>query len=287
MNGLIKINYDSLPKEVGYEVKNIYEAHSSVLIVDIADKNIVVKSIHQSINRCIADKGITMDIEDINYLKRSVTDDIIKQFATLTLEDINLCFKMGVRGDLGEYFGINTVSFYQWLKKYKSELLPKTFQEVKKFIPQTKQEEDIDKKSLDLEKIENICNVILKYQKDATYDFMDYGNIHFNFLEKHGYFEGYREVELQSLKEDAKNEYIRQAKETNNNLISRGRSIQKVDIDKVIKNIEGGNKDAETSINLIYKKILMKVFIVDFENNNDLKEFKKELTKKVNKDYGK
>jgi hypothetical protein len=66
------------------------------MIKRIDDTNEVVNSIHTSINKTIADKGFSMAVEDMNYLKIAITNDILKDFYTLTLEDISLCFKMGV-----------------------------------------------------------------------------------------------------------------------------------------------------------------------------------------------
>lgn len=288
MSNIVKKEIVSLPQEVSRQSKIIYEANSNVPICKIEDMNIVINSIHQSINRSIADKGVTMDKNDIDYLKKNVREDILNDFSTLTLEDVNLCFKMGVRGDLGEYYGLNVVTFYQWLKKYKSELVPQTFQEVTKYIPQktTDNSNDYDKESFDIQRLEQICDLIVKYEKDKNYNFNDIGNIHYNLLQKHGYFDGYREHEIAEMKDEAKNEFLNNIKNENRNLIEKGRSIQKIDINKVLESIENGDKEASI-IDIHFKKILFKSFIVDFESNFDLPIFKKELFIKIKREHGK
>ena len=80
MSNLIKATSVNLPKEVSNLSKTVYQANSSVMIKNVGDMNVVVNSIHQSINRAIADKGVNMLLEDMEYLKRSITDDILRDF---------------------------------------------------------------------------------------------------------------------------------------------------------------------------------------------------------------
>jgi hypothetical protein len=289
MSNLIKSTSVNLPKEVSNKSRSVYQANSSVMIKNVDDKNIVVNSIHQSINRSIADKGVNMDIEDMNYLKRSVTDDILKDFPTLTLQDVTLCFSMGVRGNLGEYFGLNVVTFYGWLKKYKEEVIPEAFNEVKKYLPPAQLEEPkVDYKKLDFDKVDNICKEIISYKDKGIYDFNDYGNIHFNFLNKLGCFDDISEDEKEMIKQDAKQLFISQMKEKNLTLIAQGKNLQMIDINQLLEKIEYGEKDTETMIDIMYRKLSLKRFIINFKpTGNKLEKFKKELLIKVEESYGK
>ena len=259
------------------------------MIKNVDDKNIVVNSIHQSINRSIADKGVNMDIEDMNYLKRSVTDDILKDFPTLTLQDVTLCFSMGVRGNLGEYFGLNVVTFYGWLKKYKEEIIPEAFNEVKKYLPPAQLEEPkVDYKKLDFDKVENICKEIISFNENGIYDFNDYGNIHFNFLNKLGCFDAISEDEKELVRQDAKQLFISQMKQKNMDLIAQGKNLQMIDLNQLLEKIEYGEKDTETMIDIMYRKLSLKRFIINFKpTGNKLEKFKKELLIKVEESYGK
>lgn len=289
MSNLIKHTSVSIPKEVSNISRNVYQSHSLDIIKNIDNKNFVVNSIHQAVNKCLADKGINMIVEDMNYLKLTITDDIFKDFPTLTLQDINLCFSMGVRGNLGEYFGINVVTLYGWLKKYKEEVIPEATKEVNLYIkPAQLEEPKIDYKKLDLEKVDNICSAIDLYIKDTIYDFNDFGNIHYKFLDKLGYFNSISETEKDSLKEDAKQLFISDIKNNNLNLIERGKTFQITNINKLIENIENGEKDTETIIEISYKKLLLKRFIVNFKfSNNKLDKFKKDLITKIKEHYEK
>ena len=288
MSNLIKRDVVNLPQEVSQQSRSVYEANSSTAIRKISDKNVVVNSIHQSINRSIADKGVNMEAEDMKYLKKSVTDDILNDFSNLSLQDIQLCFKMGVRGNLGEYFGINVVTFYQWLKKYKEDILPQTFHEVSKFLPPAKAEEpQVDFKMLDLEKVNGICNAIDKYKQEKIYDFNDIGNIHYKFLKRNNVFDFSDEV-INSTKEDARSKFVSELKNKNLELLGQGKSIQMIQIDSVMDKIEQGDKDFESLIDILHLKLLLKHFIINFSSKKkDLENFKNDLIHKIKLEYGK
>jgi hypothetical protein len=288
MSNLTKRESVNLPKEVSSQSKSVYLANLSTPIRNISDMNVIVNSIHQSINRTIADKGVNMIKEDINYLYESVREDILKDFSTLSLEDIRLCFNMGVRGKLGEYFGINAVTLYQWLHKYKEEILPQTFKEVYKHLPPAKIEEPkIDFKQLDLEKIETICQLINKYKNDSIYDFNDFGNIHYKFLEKNNIL-NFTEEEKELCRENSRNLILSEAKTKNLELISQGRNIQMIDINKLMEKIEFGDKDIDSAIEINYLKLLFKHFITNFSRKEkDLQKFRNDLIDKIELQYGK
>ena len=118
MNNLIK---KSDLTNLSPVARDVYTASNKPMIKSYEDLNIVVNAIHVSITQVIADKGVRLETEDINYLKQNICRDIIHDFNTLSLEDVNVCFRMGVRGKLGEYYGINVATLYQWLEKYKNE----------------------------------------------------------------------------------------------------------------------------------------------------------------------
>lgn len=288
MNNLVKASVQ-IPKEVSNTSRNIYQSHSSVNIKNIEDKNIVVTSIHQSVNRCIADKGVNMEIDEMNYLKRSITDDILRDFTTLTLQDISLCFSMGVRGNLGEYYGINVVTLYGWLKKYKQDVIPEAVIEVNRYLPPPKEEEAvIDYKKFDLDSLENICYAIQLFITDNVYEFNDFGNIHYNFLNRFDVFNIFSEAEKESIKEDAKKLFLSDIKKKNLTLIARGKKYQLNNIQDLMKRIEYGEKNMETSIDVLNEKLLLKKFITNFKvSGNILQEFKEKLIIKIEQHYGK
>lgn len=287
MSNLIKHTSVNLPKEVSNLSRSVYQANSSVMIKNVGDMNVVVKSIHQSINKAIADKGVNMDVKEINHLKLSITDDIIKDFPTLTLQDIVLCFNMGVRGNLGEYYGINVATLYGWLKKYKEEIIPKMVSEVKNFLPPPQEvKEVIDYERFDLDKVENICSAIILFNDEKLYVFNDFGNIHYNFLYKFGYFDLVTDDIVSKVQQDAKTLFINNVKDKNLDLLAQGKKYQTTDINELLRKIEYGEKDIETMIDIVYRKLMIKQFITTFVFD-ELEKFKSELLKKVQEYYEK
>jgi hypothetical protein len=288
MSNIIKSKAVFIPKEVSSKSRSVYQANSSVMIKNVEDKNIVVGAIHQAVNRSIADKGINMNVEDMNYLKLSITDDILRDFPTLTLQDISLCFSMGVRGNLGEYFGINVVSLYGWLKKYKEEVIPEAVGEVHKYLPPVEEETFVDYKQLDLDKVDNLYSAINLFNTDGIYEFEDFGNIHYNLLNRLGILDSISESEKELLKEDARELLITDMKDKNLSLLKQGKKFQLNDINLLLEKIEFGEKDTETIIEISYRKLLLKRFIVNFKSSNkDLEEFKNDLITKIEQHYGK
>ena len=288
MSNIIKSKAVFIPKEVSSKSRSVYQANSSVMIKNVEDKNIVVGAIHQAVNRSIADKGINMNVEDMNYLKLSITDDILRDFPTLTLQDISLCFSMGVRGNLGEYFGINVVSLYGWLKKYKEEVIPEAVGEVHKYLPSVEEETFVDYKQLDLDKVDNLYSAINLFNAEGIYEFEDFGNIHFNLLNRLGILDSISESEKELLKEDARELLITDMKDKNLSLLKQGKKFQLNDINLLLEKIEYGEKDTETIIEISYRKLLLKKFIVNFKSSNkDLEEFKNDLITKIEQHYGK
>jgi hypothetical protein len=289
MSNLIKQNNISLPNKVSNQSKLIFQANSQIMIREMDDINIVVNSIHQAISKTVFEKGINIDVEELNKLKLIIQDDIIKDFNMLSLQDIHLCFKMGVRGDLGEYFGLNVVSFYGWLKKYKNEFLPNALKEVSKYIEPVKLEEPkVNLKDLDIHKVNNLYKAIIDFDENGIYDFNDYGNIHYNFLEKFGYFDYLTEEDKINYTQLSKELLVSEEKSKNLSLLSQGKNFHLSDINDLLKKIEIGEKNIEGIIEIYYKKLILKNFITNFKNNHqDLEYFKNTLLTKINDYYDK
>ena len=111
-------------------------------ISEIQDMNVVVKQIHTFVNMTIMDKGVNMPPEEQTYLKQRVTEDILRDFTRYTLEEIKLAFYYGVREEMGEYFGLNSSTFYKWLKNFRYELMPPAYKSVEKFLPKPEDKKD-------------------------------------------------------------------------------------------------------------------------------------------------
>ena len=119
---VIKKQVNNLP-ELSKREKSIYLSNKAFIkIKDIKDMNQVVNPLHSIINSCIMDKGVNMPEEEITYLKQRVVTDVLQDFSHYTLEELRLATHYGVRGELGQYFGINPTTFYKWFKDYRFEI---------------------------------------------------------------------------------------------------------------------------------------------------------------------
>lgn len=266
--GEIQKYKDVLPKEFQISKLNreLYNANNSVKIKDIADKNIVVKSIHLFINYTIMDRGINLEKDEIIYIKQRVTDDIINDFYMLTLEDIKLAFKLGVRNEFGDYFGINPVTMYSWLKSYKNDLVPKMYQEVIPLLPKVENNiiAEYDDKLFDLEFRDGICEIYFRMVVHAENDFNDIGNAYYNFLKR---------INLIDFDLDYENSVLLKAKENlkrhlankNYNLSKQGKDFHKINLSDAYDIIDNDlNKDYNTMIDIYKKKIILNDFLKEW-----------------------
>ena len=72
MNNIVK--HTNIPA-LSPVARDIYSASKKPMIKSFDDINFVVNSIHVSVNKVIADKGVRMEIDDINYLTISEIPD--------------------------------------------------------------------------------------------------------------------------------------------------------------------------------------------------------------------
>ena len=261
--------------------RNVYVASNKPMIKSYEDLNIVVNAIHVCIAQIIADKGVRLETEDINYLKTTICRDIINDFSSLSLEHINICFSMGVRGKLGEYYGINVATLYQWLEKYKNDVIPQINKEIEDNLPKPVEvETKVDFKAFDYSLVETMQKILLGDVELNSFN--DYGNIHYNLLDK---------LNLIQFTTDEKMEIFNRAKEVvkdkfykkNISLIEQGKSIQIVDTEKLLNEIETNSKTKNDIVIIEAKKIAFRYFLSRIENA-DL--FIKELTQKIEEHYG-
>lgn len=259
--------------------REVYLAGKKPMIRDIKDKNVVAESVAVSVNRVIADKGVNMEKEDIQYLKLNITSDILRDFISFSVEDVALAFSMGVRGQLGEYFGINVSTLYQWLLKYKNEVLPKANEEILYALPKPVEEEKIDKKSVEFNLVDEIINLV---GSEDLMQYNDYGNIKYNLLDKYNFL-NFTIDEKMGFYEIAKQQYKDDLAKKNLDLIMKGRSIQVSTINNLLSSIESGNKTVNDIVIIMAKKIAFNQFISNVEDKQKLET---ELIQKINENYG-
>jgi hypothetical protein len=279
MNNLIK---KSDITNLSPVARDVYVASNKPMIKSYEDLNIVVNAIHVSITQVIADKGVRLETEDINYLKQNICRDIIHDFNTLSLEDVNVCFRMGVRGKLGEYYGINVATLYQWLEKYKNEIIPEMNKEIHTKLPKPMEiETEVDYKTFDNSLVKTIQNILIGEIELNNYN--DYGNVHYNLLDKFNFVQFTPDEKIEIFNR-AKDVVKHNLTKKNLSLIEQGKSIQVINTEKFLNEIELNSKTNNDIVIIEAKKIAFRDCLSRIENTE---KFIEELTQKIEEHYGK
>lgn len=95
-------------------------ALNSKLIVDMQQtelKDRVIKTLAKTYIDC----GKVIESKELMSLSNGVINEIKRYFINLKIDELDLCFQNGVRKQYGEYFGLNIVTFHQWIKSYMAE----------------------------------------------------------------------------------------------------------------------------------------------------------------------
>jgi hypothetical protein len=238
----------------------------------IEDKNVVVKTIHAYINQAIMDKGVNMQVEEIDYLKAKVTEDIINDFNGYSLEELRLAFHYGVRKEFGEYYGLNPVTFYGWLKSFRYELLPPINQKVQKLLP--KPEPIIPtQEETDLKVRETLYGVYFKLCTSGEYDFYDIGNVCYRHLDRYGLIP-YSNKQKMDFVNESRNSFGTSVVKRNSDFAKKGKDFHKIDLDRAFEMIgEKSNPTFEHQIRVGAMRLALFHFLKDCaEQDIDLKE---------------
>ena len=259
--------------------RDVYLAGEKPMVKNIKDKNVIAESVANAVNRVLADKGVNMEKEDIQYLKTSITKDILRDFISFSLEDISIAFSMGVRGKLGEYYGINVSTLYQWLVKYREEIVPKANEEIYYALPKPVIEEKVDKQALEFDLVYDIINLV---GSEDLMRYNDFGNIKYNLLDRYNLINFTTDEKMEFYKL-AKEDYKNDLEKKNLELIKQGKSIQMSSLNNLLSSIENVNKTTNDILIIYAKKIAFIEFMKRVENKESLQT---ELTKKINEHYG-
>lgn len=230
-------------------------------IKNIEDKNHVVDQIHIYINQMIVDSGYNMDKDDILYIKTQVSKDILSNFAHYTLEEIRLAFYYGVRGELGQFMGINVVTLNDFLKKYKTDMLSEANKKVMPHFKDKEDEQEPTEKEIDEKTISIVLEVYETLIKEKKYEFYDIGNLVYKFLEKIGVIYLTEEEKLEILNK-SREHFKTSIKKENDKLYKQGKTFQLIDIEKAYKEIDGENNESyEAQIKIGARRLALFEFL--------------------------
>jgi hypothetical protein len=241
--------------------KIILAAKASPIIRDISKRE-AGEAIKVLFNRAIFESG--MKCENPELVFPIVVKDIFDDFAGLTLEEIKICFKLGVRGKLGDFMGMNVRTFYGWLTEYFRTLKTAANKEFLA-LPQPAKEVTIEQKKeihrQALQRLFSEYDSISKEQSEIA--FVDYGNTYYNLLNSLGviYF-SYSNTKRSF--EKARILFSLEHKPMNARNEIEEKQFIKIQKELLI----GKNKDIRSRIKSLCKTDLFHRFLRDCKNNN-------------------
>jgi hypothetical protein len=151
--------------------------------------------------------GQNPEKKDIAVICRELASDLRKRYGGMTLAEVDYALNAGVRGDYGEYYGINVVSINKWLKTYYNSDERREAQRSVVFpdlaLPQKTVPTKAELCAIETAAYDDALKLAKsgKYVPDrgnVVYDFLDKrGEIHFTDAEKHAFMRQ-AQSELQS-----------------------------------------------------------------------------------------
>lgn len=237
-------------------------------------KDILVKTIWSS--------GINMSKEDQKIFIPLAIEDIKNEFPMLTVSDVGIAFKNGVRRKYGkndgEFYGISITTINFWLKKYSEETKIEAMLKLPLIKPMEEEKIYTEEEKLENHRIwiEGVYNEFEKYKNTGIYSFYDFNSAFYQYA---------KEIGLINLTEEHKvtihDKAILEYKMSKN--LKNARSIgQRADFKHAIENLKKEDvKSHKDEISLICKKIAVnELFKALAEKDKDLKTIVEKLAKR-------
>lgn len=93
------------------------KALNSKLIVDMPHIEAQTKIV-DILTQLYFDNGRVITAKELILLSGGVINEVKRYFQRLKIEELELCFNNGIRGEYGEFFGLNIVTFHKWIKAF-------------------------------------------------------------------------------------------------------------------------------------------------------------------------
>lgn len=146
----------------------------------------IYKPLAVQIGRIHALRGIKLEVEDLRFMARELTRSVEERFPGLTIEEIGIALDKGIKKDYGEYYGLNVITFLDWIKAYSvsetrsKALLEKYKAALPEKVPPTPEE-------IKRQKIDSIQSAFEKYEKTGLMPtFYIYSGIVYGYCEEMG-----------------------------------------------------------------------------------------------------
>lgn len=112
---LATIKETSNPYEIVLKSKKLSELVKADAVPPIVD---VISNVYFELGQNVPGNDKISQGKNLTLLATSVWREIQQEFSFLRQEEVKLAFHNGARGEYGEFFGINLITFHKWLKGY-------------------------------------------------------------------------------------------------------------------------------------------------------------------------
>ena len=208
-----------------------------------------------------ASLGQVPSADDVAVIIRGVCTDLQTRFKTLTLHEVKIALDNGVRGEYGEYFGINIVSINRWLKAYSASDERKEALRIYNTaqLPQKCQPTNDEKRTMMHGACKRAYQIFV--ETGIVYDF---GNAVYDHLDSEGLIKISKEKKMEIF-ETARRELIAEAKQ----IAVTKNGDAKIPYINALKSIENNNKDTRCKIAARAKRIALLLFFIDKMNKGE------------------
>lgn len=136
--------------------------------------------------KTIVESGIGMEEGEQEVFISLCIDEVINDFSYLTIEDVRIAVKKGVRLDYGKFYGLNITTLNFWLKEYVNS----TKKDAMKLLPQIKPKDEFKGLNDEQQKIiykrwiESWIDLFEKYHEGENITISDAGNVFYKYCIK-------------------------------------------------------------------------------------------------------
>lgn len=165
--------------------------------------------------KTIVESGIGMEETEQEIFISLSIDEVINDFSYMTLEDIRIATKKGVRLDYGKFYGLNITTLNFWFKEY----LNNTKKDAMKLLPQLKPKEEYKGLNDEQQKIiykrwlDSWIDLFEKYHEGENIIISDAGNVFYKYCIKNKITPPLTVSEMLTLENKAKRLIIANGKE--------------------------------------------------------------------------
>ena len=111
---------------------------------------VLLDDLKKHIARIMVYRGLETTDKNLNAIASFYLADLTNEFPWLDMKEIEQIFALGVRGKLGEYYGINAGTLYDWTVEYtKSSMRMEHLQQSKEQQPLLAQKTERSKEDID------------------------------------------------------------------------------------------------------------------------------------------